>query len=59
MNEVVDGTTGELRADPLRSKAGDHITLKADMDLIMALTACSTLQSNGGSFKPIHSRIDD
>jgi len=24
------------------------------MDLIIGLTACSALQSNGGSFKPIH-----
>ena len=59
MNVAMDGTTGELRVDPPKSKAGDHITFEADMDLTMALTACSALQSNGGSFKPIHFRIED
>lgn len=58
MNVVIDATTGQLRVDPPKSKAGDSITFEADMDLTMALTACSALQSNGGSFKPIHFRID-
>ena len=58
MNVVIDAATGQLRVDPPQSKAGDHITFEADMDLTMALTACSALQSNGGSFKPIHFRID-
>ena len=58
MNVVIDATTGQLRVDPPQSKAGDYITFEADMDLTMALTACSALQSNGGSFKPIHFRID-
>ena len=29
------------------------------MDLIVALTACSALQSNNYAFKPIHYRIED
>jgi uncharacterized protein YcgI (DUF1989 family) len=58
MNVPIDGKTGELRVEPPISKAGDYITLEADMDLIVALTACSALQSNGGSFKPIHFRVD-
>ncbi|KAJ9610608.1 hypothetical protein H2200_005385 [Cladophialophora chaetospira] len=58
MNTVVDGKTGELQVLPPISKAGDHITFEADMDLIVGLTACSALQSNGGSFKPIHFRVD-
>ena len=41
-----------------RGKAGDTIVLEAKMDLIIGLTACSALQSNNGSFKPIHYRID-
>jgi uncharacterized protein YcgI (DUF1989 family) len=53
MNVAVDGETGAIRVDPPRSKAGDHIRFAADMDLIVALTACSALQSNNGSFKPI------
>ena len=58
MNVTVDGTTGELKVEPPLSKAGDRIVLRAEMDLIIGLTACSALQSNNGSFKPIHWRID-
>jgi uncharacterized protein YcgI (DUF1989 family) len=58
MNVPVDGETGVLRVEPPRSKAGDHITFLAEQDLIIGLTACSALQSNNGSFKPIHYRID-
>ena len=58
MNVPVDGVTGELKVLPPLSKAGDRIVLEAEMDLIVGLTACSALQSNNGSFKPIHSRID-
>ena len=57
MNVVVDGTTGELKVDPPISKPGDHIDFVAEMDLIVGLTACSALQSNGGSFKPIQYHI--
>ena len=58
MNVAVDGDTGEIRVLPPRSRAGDSITFEADMDLVICLTACSALQSNNGSFKPIHWRID-
>jgi uncharacterized protein YcgI (DUF1989 family) len=54
MNVQINGETGELRVDPPLSKAGDHILFEAEMDLIMALTACSALQSNNYAFKPIH-----
>ncbi|MEP7008661.1 MAG: urea carboxylase-associated family protein [Sphingomonas bacterium] len=53
MNVPVDGKTGELRVEPPLSKAGDRIVLRAAEDLIVGLTACSALQSNNGSFKPI------
>ena len=43
---------------PPTSKVGDRIVLRADMDLIIGLTACSAPASNGGTFKPIHYRID-
>lgn len=59
MNVPIDSKTGELRVEPPLSRAGDHITFVAEMDLIMALTACSALQSNGGSFKPIEYRVDE
>lgn len=58
MNVPVDGETGRLRVLPPISKAGDHIVFRAAMDLIIGLTACSAPDSNGGSFKPIHYRID-
>jgi uncharacterized protein len=58
MNVPVDGETGEIKVLPPISKAGDTIVFEARMDLVIGLTACSALQSNGGSFKPIHYRID-
>ena len=53
MNVVVDGYSGALTVEPPLSEAGDRIEFVAEMDLIIGLTACSALQSNGGSFKPI------
>ncbi len=58
MNVRVDGKTGDLGVEPPLSKAGDQLVLRAEMDLVIGLTACSALQSNNGSFKPIHWRID-
>lgn len=57
MNVPVDGATGKLRVEPPLSKAGDRIVFEARMDLVIGLTACSALQSNNGSFKPIHWEI--
>lgn len=59
MNVPIDGETGKLQVLPPISRAGDHIRLRAEMDLVIGLTACSAPASNGGSFKPIHYRIDD
>jgi len=58
MNVPVDGVTGELRVEPPLSKAGDRIVFEARMDLIIGLTACSALQSNNGSFKPIYWMVE-
>jgi uncharacterized protein YcgI (DUF1989 family) len=58
MNVPVDGETGKLTVLPPRSKAGDRIVFKAEMDLVIGLTACSALASNGGSFKPIDYKIE-
>ena len=58
MNVPVDGETGELKVLPPLSKAGDSVTFEAQMDLVIGLTACSALQSNNGSFKPIDWRIE-
>jgi uncharacterized protein YcgI (DUF1989 family) len=38
---------------PPLSRPGDYLELRAEMDLVCALTACSAEQSNNGSFKPI------
>ena len=53
MNVPVDGESGLIAVKPPVSKAGDRIVLRAEMDLIIGLTACSAYDSNGGSFKPI------
>ena len=52
MNVEVD-KSGELKILPPRSKAGDSILLRAEMDLIVGLTACSAEMSNNYRFKPI------
>jgi hypothetical protein len=56
MNVVVL-ETGELRIDPPPSKAGDYIVFRAEMDLIVGITACSAEMSNNYSFKPIDVEI--
>jgi len=58
MNVTIDAE-GRLAVEPPLSKAGDYIVLEAQQDLIMALTACSALQSNNYAFKPIHYEIID
>ncbi|KQM85214.1 urea carboxylase-associated protein [Sphingomonas sp. Leaf22] len=58
MNVPVDAATGKLSVLPPISKAGDTITFRAAMDLIIGLTACSAPASNGGSFKPIEYRVE-
>jgi uncharacterized protein len=52
MNVEIDGE-GALQILPPRSKAGDSIILRAEMDLIVGLTACSAEMSNNYRFKPI------
>jgi uncharacterized protein YcgI (DUF1989 family) len=56
MNVSVD-EQGAVRVLPPLSKAGDWIELRAEMDLVCALTACSAEQSNNGRFKPIDYEI--
>lgn len=53
MHVAIDGKTGEISVQPPLSRAGEEIRFRAEMDLIIGLTACSALQSNNGSFKPI------
>lgn len=48
---------GELTIGPPISKAGQYIELRAEMDLIVGVTACSAELSNNHSFKPIDIEI--
>jgi len=50
---------GKLSVLPPLSKAEDYVLFEAQMNLVVALTACSDEESNGGSFKPIHYEILD
>lgn len=54
MHVAVDSESGAISVKPPLSRAGDHIVFRAEMDLIIGLTACAAPQSNNGSFKPIH-----
>ena len=56
MNVVLD-SKGEITIGPPLSKAGQYIELRAEMDLIVGLTACSAEMSNNYSFKPIDAEI--
>ncbi|MEO8153191.1 MAG: urea carboxylase-associated family protein [Rhizobacter sp.] len=56
MNVTVD-QSGIVKVQAPTSKAGDYIELRADMDMVCALTACSAEMSNNGSFKPIDYEI--
>lgn len=58
MNVVPDAETGELTIGAPHSRAGDRVTLRAETDLVVGLTACSAEKSNNGSFKPIDFRVD-
>lgn len=55
--KVVVLPTGELRIDPPPSRPGDYILLRAELDLIVGVTACSAEKSNNYSFKPIDVEI--
>lgn len=53
MNVSVDGETGEIRVLPPRSRAGQKTVFRAEMDLVIGMTACSAGQSNNFTYKPI------
>lgn len=52
MNVAVD-PDGSVRVLTPTSRPGDFIELRAEMDLVCGLTACSAEKSNNGAFKPI------
>ena len=49
---------GEITVCPPTSTGGDAIEFRAEMDLIVGLTACSAEMSNNFAFKPIDYSID-
>lgn len=53
MNVPVDSTTGKVVVDVPSCSAGDYADLRAEMDLVVGVTACSAEMSNNGTFKPI------
>ncbi len=57
MHVAIDAITGEFRVLPPLSKAGDFVRLRAEMPLVVAMTACSAGQSNNFSFKPIDFQV--
>jgi uncharacterized protein YcgI (DUF1989 family) len=57
MNVAVRPETGELIIAPPLSRPGDHLDLRAEMDLIVGVTACSAEMSNNYRFKPIDVQI--
>ena len=59
MNVPVDGVTGKVSVLPPKSKAGDHVILKATMDLIVGITSCSAGMSNNFSYKPIGYQVEE
>ena len=54
---VTIGSDGALSIAPPRSRPGDCIELRAEVDLIVGLTACSAEMSNNYHFKPIDYEI--
>lgn len=58
MNVVVQPATGRFTVEAPLSRAGDFIRFRAEMDLVIGLTACSALQSNNYAFKPIAYLVD-
>lgn len=57
MHVSVEATTGEFSVLPPLSKAGDYVRLRAEMPLVVAMTACSAGQSNNFCFKPIDFQV--
>lgn len=57
MHVALDASTGEFSVLPPLSKEGDFVRLRAEMPLVVAMTACSAGQSNNFRFKPIDFQV--
>lgn len=58
MNVAVDSRTGEIKVLPPLSRPGDRIVFRAEMDMVVAMTACSAGQSNNFRYKPIQFAVE-
>ena len=58
MNVTMDADTGAVAVLPPLSRAGDFVRLRAEMPLVVAMTACSAGQSNNFHYKPIDFRVE-
>ena len=59
MHVTVNSETGKIDVLPPKSKAGDHLTIEARMNLVVGMTACSAEMSNNYSFNPIGYSVTD
>lgn len=59
MHVSINAHSGKIATLPPLSEAGDYIIIKARMDLIVALTACSAGMSNNFRYKSIGYEIID
>jgi len=59
MDVRFDGTTGKMTIAPPASRAGDFIELRAEQDMVVGLTACSSEVTNDGTLKPIDFEVVD
>lgn len=57
MHVHFDPDTGAVSVRPPLSKPGDFIRLRAELPMVVAMTACSAGQSNNFSYKPIDFRV--
>lgn len=58
MNTAVQ-PDGRIVIEPPRSRAGDAIALRAELDLAIAVSACPAMLCNGGSVKPLAYEVLD
>lgn len=58
MHVSVNSDSGRIDVLPPKSKASDYIIIRAEMDLVVGMTACSAGQSNNFKYKPIGYEIN-
>lgn len=56
---VADPVTGRTTILPPSSRPGDHVDLRAEIDLIVGVTACSAEITNAGTLGPIDLEVLD